>query len=121
MVDLLENELLSPMLMDWFLLGEQFLAPETFQRITQSVTPQPPADLQGLIGDCSCFLLLLSPQAYGREGYLQREIRLALDRMLDLPPGSVFVVPVLLEDFEPVDVRVGHFRSTSIWSQPTPR
>ncbi len=42
-------------------------------------------------------LICLSQAAIEKEGYVQREVRLALDRAQEMVPGSIFVIPARLE------------------------
>jgi hypothetical protein len=42
-------------------------------------------------------LLCLSKKSVDKEGYVQREIRIALDRTLEMPEGRIFLIPARLE------------------------
>lgn len=42
-------------------------------------------------------LLCLTKKSVDKEGYVQKEIRLALDRAREMPEGRVFLIPVKLE------------------------
>lgn len=43
-------------------------------------------------------IILLSKSSVSKEGFVQREIRLALDRAENMPDGRVFIIPVRLDD-----------------------
>lgn len=45
--------------------------------------------------------LLLSSKSVTKEGYVQKEIREALDRLTSFPPGRIFVVPARLDECSP--------------------
>lgn len=45
-------------------------------------------------------LLCLSNHSVSREGYVQKEMRLALDRALQIPPGEIFLIPARFEEVE---------------------
>ena len=45
-------------------------------------------------------LLCLSKKSVDKEGYVQREIRIALDRALEMPEGRIFLIPARLEECE---------------------
>lgn len=45
-------------------------------------------------------LLCLSNHSVSREGYVQKEMRLALDRALEIPPGEIFLIPARFEEVE---------------------
>ena len=47
------------------------------------------------------FVLCLSENSLGRRGYLQREIKSALDRLLELLVDDIFFIPVRLTNCEP--------------------
>lgn len=46
------------------------------------------------------FVAFLSKRAISRDGYLQKEIRFALDRADEIAPGNVYLIPARLEDCE---------------------
>jgi hypothetical protein len=52
-------------------------------------------------------LAFLSRKSIAKRGYVQREYRLALEIAAEQPAGLIFVIPVLLEDCDPPDLRVG--------------
>src|SRR5258708_9978887 len=52
--------------------------------------------IEAAIERCDFFVLCLSPNSVGRRGFLQREIRLALDRLLELLDEDIYFVPVRL-------------------------
>jgi adenylate cyclase len=49
---------------------------------------------------CDVVLVCISSRTIGKEGYLQKEIRHALDVADEKPEGVVYVIPVRLEDCE---------------------
>lgn len=53
------------------------------------------------LDDTDLVLLCLSKHSISREGYVQKEMRLALDRALEIPPGEIFLIPGRFEDVEP--------------------
>lgn len=50
------------------------------------------------IKDSDVFIACLSQQSIQKQGYIQREFRMALQKMGDMPPGKIFVIPVRLDD-----------------------
>jgi hypothetical protein len=54
----------------------------------------------------SHFVALLSHNSVNKRGYVQKEVREALDLLDQLPPGAVFIVPVRLDDAEPLHDRL---------------
>jgi len=51
-------------------------------------------------------LACLSRRAISKSGYIQRELRLALNFAMERPPNTVSLIPVLLEPCEPPDLKV---------------
>jgi hypothetical protein len=43
-------------------------------------------------------LLCLSKKSVDKEGYVQKEVRIALDRALEMPEGRIFLIPARLEE-----------------------
>lgn len=52
-------------------------------------------------------LAFLSRTSVAKRGYVQREYRLALEIAAEQPAGLIFIIPVLLEECDPPDLRVG--------------
>ena len=63
--------------------------------------------IRTVIQQADYFLAFLSPVSVSKRGYVQREYRLALDKMNELPDESVFVIPVLLAKCVPPTIVVG--------------
>jgi hypothetical protein len=62
--------------------------------------------IRSMIRRADCVIALLSKHSVSKRGYVQREIKMALDMMNELPVGEVFLIPVLLDDVQPPDIRV---------------
>jgi hypothetical protein len=62
--------------------------------------------IRSTLKEASVILAFLSKRAIEKQGYVQREYRLALSLMMEKPPDSVSLIPVLLEDCAPPDLRV---------------
>jgi len=45
-------------------------------------------------------VLCLSQKSVDKEGYVQKEIRIAIDRALEMPEGRIFLIPARLEECE---------------------
>jgi hypothetical protein len=68
-----------------------------FERIRAGDTFDP--KIQNNIRWCSLFLPVLSRSTEARaEGFFRREWRYALDRDLDIDPGTPFIVPVAIDE-----------------------
>ncbi|MCP5116721.1 MAG: toll/interleukin-1 receptor domain-containing protein, partial [bacterium] len=53
------------------------------------------------IEECDYFVALLSSRSVSKRGYVQKEIRQALETLETVPEDQVFVVPVRLEECRP--------------------
>jgi hypothetical protein len=52
------------------------------------------------IKESHILLAILSKRSTAKAGYVQKEIRFALDRADEMPEGRVYIIPVLLEECE---------------------
>lgn len=59
------------------------------------------------IRGCDYFIAFLSKKSVTKSGYVQREYRLALDILNELPPNRTFLLPVLIENCDVPDLKVG--------------
>lgn len=57
--------------------------------------------IEQAIRESALFLALLSARSVSKAGYVQKEMRQALDVLEEMPPGSVYVVPTRIELCEP--------------------
>jgi TIR domain len=68
------------------------------------VNIEPGADwdesIRNAIKDSHILLAILSKTSTAKTGYVQKEIRFALDRADEMPEGRVYIIPVLLEQCE---------------------
>jgi hypothetical protein len=56
------------------------------------------AQIRQAIRDCVVFLACLSQVSVAKSGYVQKEFRFALDVLATKPPGTLFLIPVKLDD-----------------------
>ena len=52
------------------------------------------------------FLACLSGKSANKQGYIQRELRIALDTLGEMLPGTIFFIPMRLEECEIPDLRL---------------
>jgi hypothetical protein len=57
-------------------------------------------EINKALDDSDVILVCLSKSSINKEGYVQREVRIALDRALEMPEGRIFLIPVRLEECE---------------------
>ena len=58
------------------------------------------------IRQAGVFLACLSSRSVGKVGYLQNEFRLALSAFGERPPGSIFLIPVRLDECDVPDLQI---------------
>lgn len=57
-------------------------------------------EISRALDETELILLCLSKKSVSKEGYVQKEMRLALDRALEIPPGEIFLIPCRFEDVD---------------------
>ena len=78
--------------------------------------------IQNNIRRCSLFLPVLSRNTDARtEGFFRREWRYALDRDLDIDPGTAFIIPVAIDDTPEFTTLPRRFREINIARLPAGR
>lgn len=55
-------------------------------------------EIPRVLRSCACVVVVLSRRSVQKRGYVQKEFKLALDVMNELPEGQIFVIPVLLDE-----------------------
>jgi hypothetical protein len=58
------------------------------------------------IREAGLFLACLSSGSVGKVGYVQNEFRLALSAFAERPPGSIFLIPVRLDECDVPDLQI---------------
>ncbi len=63
-------------------------------------------EIRKAMKDCRYFIALISSQSVTKRGYVQKELKLALDILEEFPPGSIYVIPARLNRCESTDERL---------------
>ena len=63
------------------------------------------AEIPKAINNSDVFLACLSQESVAKQGYIQREFRMALQKMGDMPPDKIYLIPVKLDDCEIPELR----------------
>ncbi|HEY0371479.1 MAG TPA: toll/interleukin-1 receptor domain-containing protein, partial [Thermoanaerobaculia bacterium] len=63
-------------------------------------------EIPNAIRESDVFLACLSRASVAKHGFVQREFRLALNAYAEKPPGTIFLIPVKLDDCEVPDLRL---------------
>ncbi|EKF58551.1 TIR protein [Agrobacterium albertimagni AOL15] len=58
------------------------------------------------IKNSALFLAILSSVSVGKRGYVQREYKLALDAMAEIPHGSIYLLPILIDECKIPDIKL---------------
>lgn len=58
------------------------------------------AEIESKLAQCALILILFSRHSVNKEGFVQREIRLALSRAERMPEGRIFIVPIRFDGTE---------------------
>ncbi|MGH9424938.1 MAG: toll/interleukin-1 receptor domain-containing protein [Terriglobia bacterium] len=69
-----------------------------------------------VIRGASVFLLCLSSQAVDRRGYFQKEIRLALNEAMTIPPKQLYMIPVKLDQCE-IPEDIGRYHAVDLFEE----
>jgi len=55
-------------------------------------------EIRKAVRDSNCVIVCLSRESVSKEGYVQKEIKLALDVADEKPEGTIFIIPLKLEE-----------------------
>lgn len=58
------------------------------------------SEIRKAVRSCNAIIVCLSATSVGKEGYVQKEIKFALDVADEKPDGTIFIIPVKLEECE---------------------
>jgi hypothetical protein len=58
-------------------------------------------EIEAAVTSSDVVILLLSSRLVSKTGFIQREVRLALSRLAEMPPGRIFLIPARLDQTEP--------------------
>ncbi len=61
------------------------------------------------------FIPILSSRSVSQSGYMQKEMRLALEALDEMPEGDIFVIPVRVDACEPSHDRLADLRPADLF------
>ncbi len=73
-------------------------------------------EIRNTIRRSDAVIVCLSRESIGRRGYVNREIKFALDVAEEFPEGEIFVVPVRLEECE-IPQRLQHLHCVDLFEE----
>jgi hypothetical protein len=59
-------------------------------------------EIEKAVEESDAVIVCLSNESVSKEGYVQRELKFALDIALEKPEGTIFIIPIRLENCEPL-------------------
>ena len=62
--------------------------------------------IQEAIRKCRYFIAILSRQSLSKQGYVQKELKVAFEILDEFPENEIFVIPVRIEDCDISDQRL---------------
>ncbi len=68
--------------------------------------------------DSSHVIVLVSKASIGKRGFVQKEVRVALDLLAEFPPGKIFVIPVRLDDSRPKHEALARLHWVDLFESP---
>jgi hypothetical protein len=73
------------------------------------------AEISDAISASSHFLALISKHSLTKRGFVQKELRLALDALDEIPPNQIFLIPVRIHDVRPAHRRLSALQWVDLW------
>ncbi|GJQ53356.1 MAG: hypothetical protein HKUEN02_22030 [Anaerolineaceae bacterium] len=58
-------------------------------------------EIEKAVEDADAIIVCLSNKSVTKEGYIQRELKFALDIALEKPEGTIFIIPLRFDDCVP--------------------
>jgi len=68
------------------------------------------------LANSDAIIICLTKNSIDREGYIQKEIKFALDRALNMPEGQIFIIPVRFEECE-APASLGRYQRVDMFSK----
>jgi hypothetical protein len=63
-------------------------------------------EISRAIKESSYFISLLSANSVTKRGYVQKELKIALDILDEFPVSEIFIIPARLDNCEPIDEKL---------------
>ncbi|WP_170064066.1 toll/interleukin-1 receptor domain-containing protein [Halomonas heilongjiangensis] len=71
--------------------------------------------IQAAIKESRYFIALISSHSTSKKGYVQKELKLAVDVLDEYPEHEIFIIPVRLDDCDILDQRLGDFHFVDLF------
>lgn len=75
-----------------------------------------PYEIRNIIKKASYFLAVLSKNSITKRGYVQKELKLAIDVLQEFPDSEIFLIPVRLDDCRPVSDELRHLHWVDLFA-----
>jgi len=73
-------------------------------------------EIHSAIKRSSYFLALISSNSVLKKGFVQKELKMALEILDEMPPSEIFILPIRLDDCNPLDGRLEDIQWINIFS-----
>jgi len=67
------------------------------------------------IRNSSFFLALLSSNSVSKKGFIQKELKFALDLLKEYPYSKVFIIPIRLDECKPFDEKINELHRVDLF------
>jgi hypothetical protein len=74
------------------------------------------AESQRALAASDAVIICLTKSSVAREGYLQRQVKFALDKALEMPEGRIFLIPVRFEECE-IPFMLSRYKCVDLFDQ----
>ncbi len=71
--------------------------------------------IQKAVKESSCFLALFSSNSVSKRGFVQKELKLALETLDEIPLGEIFFIPVRIDDCKAVYERIQDIQQVDLF------
>jgi len=58
------------------------------------------------IKNCSYFMALISKNSVSKRGFVQKELKIALDLLDETPISEIYIIPIRIDDSKPIDSKL---------------
>jgi len=68
------------------------------------------------IKESAFFIILLSSNSISKKGYIQKELKVALDLLNQLPDSEIFIIPIRIDDCSPINEQLQNLHYADFFS-----
>lgn len=68
------------------------------------------------IKNSSIFLALLSHNSISKRGFVQKELKIAIEVLDEFSPSDIFIIPVRIDEVEPIEEKLSDIQWVDLFS-----